>query len=331
MRDDQGRKQSVREFRHARITHAQARYTQAAMADLSKLTTERGNPASVELDNLPALEIARLINAEDAKVAAAVERSLPEIAMAIDAIAAAIGAGGRLIYVGAGTSGRIAALDASECPPTFSTDPKTVQFVMAGGLKALHSATEASEDDAKLGRKDMAAKKPTRRDIVAGLAASGRTPYTVAALQYARSKGAKTVAIVCNAGSPLERAADIKIAVEVGPEVLAGSTRMKAGTAQKMICNLLTTGAMARLGLVYGNLMVNVHLKNEKLLERGIAILRQATGADRKAAMAALKKAKRRVPVALLMLKTGINAAEAERRLRRANRNLRRALQATTT
>ena len=294
---------------------------------LAGLTTEGANPSSVELDNLSALEIARLINSEDAKVAAAVARVLPEITMAIDAVAAAIGNGGRLIYVGAGTSGRIAALDASECPPTFNTDPKTVQFVMAGGTKALYSATEASEDDPKLGRRDIAAKKPTRKDVVVGLAASGRTPYTIAALQYARSKGAKTVAIVCNSGSPLARAAGIAIEVEVGPEVLAGSTRMKAGTAQKLVCNMLTTGAMARLGLVYGNLMVNVHLKNKKLVERGVRILQQAAGVEREVALKALKKAKRRVPVVLIMLMTGASAAEAEKRLRAANRNVRRAIE----
>lgn len=295
-------------------------------SNLDRLGTEQPNAASAELDTLSALEIARVINAEDAKVAAAVERALPQIAQAIDLAAGAIGYGGRLIYVGAGTSGRIAALDASECPPTFNTDPDTVQFVMAGGVKALYSATEASEDDPKLGRSDMAAKKPSPQDVVVGLAASGRTPYTVAAVEYARSKGAKTVAIVCNPGSPLEAAADIAIVVEVGPEVVAGSTRMKAGTAQKLVCNLLTTGAMARLGYVYGNLMINVHLRNEKLVERGIRILQQASGAGRDDVVKKLKEAKQSVPLALIMLKTGIDADEAEKRLKLANGNVRHAI-----
>lgn len=295
-------------------------------SNLDHLGTEQTNAASAELDTLSALEIACVINAEDAKVAAAVERALPQIAQAIDAVAGAIGNGGRLIYVGAGTSGRIAALDASECPPTFNTDPNTVQFVMAGGVKALYSATEASEDDPKLGRGDMADKKPTDQDVVVGLAASGRTPYTIAAVEYARSKGAKTVAIVCNPGSPLEAAAELGIVVDVGPEVVAGSTRMKAGTAQKLVCNLLTTGAMARLGYVYGNLMINVHLKNEKLVERGIRILQQATGAERDDVVKTLKDAKESVPVALIMLKAGIDADDAAKRLKLANGNVRSAI-----
>ena len=294
--------------------------------NLDRLSTEQANAASAELDTLSALEIARVINVEDAKVAAAVERALPQIAQAIDAVAQAIGAGGRLIYVGAGTSGRIAALDASECPPTFNTHSKTVDFVMAGGTRALYCATEASEDDPKLGRRDMAAAKPARKDVVVGLAASGRTPYTIAAVEYARKRSARTVAIVCNAGSPLAAAAEIAIEVEVGPEVLAGSTRMKAGTAQKMVCNMLTTGAMARLGRVYGNLMINVHLKNEKLVERGVRILQQATGADRETVVKALKAARNQVPVALIMLKSRVSAAEAAKRLKITNGNVRRAI-----
>src|SRR5512140_3836895 len=234
--------------------------------DIRRLRTEASNPASAQLDTLSALEIARLINSEDKLVPAAIERALPAVARAIDAVADALRNGGRLIYVGAGTSGRIAALDASECPPTFNVGYDKVQFVMAGGTKALWSATEASEDDAKAGRDDMADRRPGKDDVVAGLAASGRTPYTIAAIEYARSKGAKTVAITCNPGSPLGKAAEIEIVAEVGPEVLSGSTRMKAGTAQKLICNMITTGAMARLGYVYGNLMVNVHSKNQKLV-----------------------------------------------------------------
>ncbi len=295
--------------------------------DLAELGTEQRNPGSGQLDTLPALEIARLINSEDATVAMAVTAALPAIAKAIEAVAGAIGAGGRLIYVGAGTSGRIAALDASECPPTFHTDPNTVQFVIAGGTKALWSAVEGEEDSAKQGRGDLNKKKPGKKDVVVGLAASGRTPYTVAALEYARSRGARTVAVTCNPGSPLERVAEIAIVAPVGPEVIAGSTRMKAGTAQKLVCNMISTGAMARLGYVYGDLMVNVHLKNEKLLQRGISILMHAAGVEREQAVRALKAGNQSIPVALVMMKTGASRKEAEKRLKAARGNVRQAMQ----
>jgi len=294
--------------------------------DLERLGTEEQNPISAELDAKPALEIARIINAEDAKVAAAVQVALPKIAEAIDAVAQAIGNGGRLIYVGAGTSGRIAALDASECPPTFNTDPETVDFVMAGGVKALYTAVEGEEDDAELGRHDIGKKKPARGDVVAGLTASGRTQYTVAAVEYAKTRGARTVGITCNRNSALGQLADIEIVAEVGPEVLSGSSRMKAGTAQKMICNMITTGAMARLGYVYGNLMVNVHLKNEKLVERGIGILMRAAGVDRQAAERALKDSDNSVPVALVMLKARVSEAEARQHLELAGGHVRKAI-----
>ena len=195
--------------------------------------------------------------------------ALRQIAEAIDLIAAALSQGGRLIYVGTGTSGRIAALDAVECPPTFDVDPRMVQFIIAGGPKALAAAVEADEDSRELGRKEIAKKKPSKKDVVVGIAASGRTPFTIAAIKYARAHGAKTVAVVCNPKSPLGKAAHVAIVADVGAEVVAGSTRMKAGTAQKMILNMLSTGAMTRLGYVYGNLMVNLHTKNEKLHERG--------------------------------------------------------------
>jgi N-acetylmuramic acid 6-phosphate etherase len=250
---------------------------------------------------------------------------LPQIAEAIELIADAIRRGGRLIYAGAGTSGRIAALDAAECPPTFNT--KSVQFIMAGGTRALPHPDEAKEDSAALGRRDMAGKKPSRKDVVAGLAASGHTPYTLAALEYARQRGARTVAITCAAGSPLGRAAEVEIVAEVGPEVLAGSTRMKAGTAEKLICNMLSTGAMARLGYVYGNLMVNVPPRNLKLRERAIGILQQAAGVERDTAARALKAAANRVPAALIMLKAGVSKTEAQRRLKAARGNVRRAIQ----
>jgi N-acetylmuramic acid 6-phosphate etherase len=295
--------------------------------NIAQLGTERRNLASQELDTKSALEIARIINDEDKTVAAAVEKALPQIAAAIDAIAESILSGGRLIYVGAGTSGRIAALDASECPPTFNTDPKLVQYVIAGGDKALTGATEGSEDSRPMGRRDMAKRRPGKKDVVVGIAASGRTPYTIAAIEYARKKGATTVAVVANSGSELGRAAEIEIVTEVGPEALSGSTRMKAGTAQKMVLNMLTTGAMARLGYVYGNLMVNVHTRNEKLRHRGIGILEQAAGVESKVAARALKSSGNRVAVALIMLKTGLTRQQAEARLKKAKGNVRKAIE----
>ena len=293
---------------------------------IKDLETEQQNVASSALDTKSALEIARIINQEDQKVAAAVEQALPEIALAIEAIANAIDNGGRLIYVGAGTSGRIAALDAAECPPTFNTDPKTIQFVIAGGDKALGRAAEYSEDSRRMGQRDLARRRPGRKDVVVGVAASGRTPYTIGALEYARRKGARTVAVVCNRESELGRTAEIEIVTEVGPEVLSGSTRMKAGTAQKMVLNTLTTGAMTRLGYVYGNLMVNVHTANEKLVERGLTIVEKATGVDRQTAVKALKSAGNHVAVALIMHKTGLGRSQAERKLKKAKGNVRKAI-----
>jgi N-acetylmuramic acid 6-phosphate etherase len=297
-------------------------------AAISRLRSEARNSAAARLDTSSVLEIARLINAEDAKVAPAVRRALPHIARAIDLIAGALERGGRLIYVGAGTSGRIAALDAAECPPTFNTDPRMVQFVMAGGAKALRAAVEANEDSRALGSRDMASKKPGNDDVVVGIAASGRTPYTIAALQYARRHGAETVAVTCNRNSALGKAADISIVVEVGPEVVAGSSRMKAGTAQKMVLNMLSTGAMARLGYVYGNQMVNVHLKNRKLVQRGLSILESAAEVDERQARRALRVAGNRVPVALVMLRAGVSRREAESCLRSAKGHVRKAMAA---
>ena len=299
---------------------------EASGVELRRLGTEKTNRASVDLDRKSALEIARIINAEDAKVAAAVKRVLPQIAHAIDLIAAALSQGGHLIYVGTGTSGRIAALDAVECPPTFDVSARMVQFVIAGGPKALGAAVEADEDSRELGRRAIARKKPTRKDVVVGIAASGRTPFTIAAVEYARAHGAKTVAIVCNPRSPLGKAAHVAIVAEVGAEVVAGSTRMKAGTAQKMILNMITTGAMTRLGYVYGNLMVNVSPKNEKLVERGVGILEEAAGLGHAAARRFLAAAGGRVPVALVMAKAGVNRAKAVAALRASQAQVRRAI-----
>jgi len=296
---------------------------------LQSLATEQHNASSQAFDTKSALEIATIINREDAKVAAAVGKCLPQIAQAIDAIADALGHGGRLIYIGAGTSGRIAALDAAECPPTFSTDPRQVQFVIAGGEKALGRAVEANEDSPDLGRRDIAKLKPSKKDVVVGIAASGRTPYTIAAVEYASQRRAKTIGVSCISDSPLSRAADIAIAAEVGPEVISGSTRMKAGTAQKMILNMLTTGAMTRLGYVYGNLMVNVSPKNEKLVERAITILSKAADADRERARDALSKSGRSVPLALIMLKTGASLDVAKRLLRASRSHVRKAIESS--
>jgi N-acetylmuramic acid 6-phosphate etherase len=293
----------------------------------SRLSTEKLNLASKNLDLKSSFEIVRVINAEDAKVARAVKRALPQIAQAIDQIAAALKRGGRLIYVGAGTSGRIAALDAAECPPTFNTDPKSVQFVIAGGIKALGSAVEGNEDSRQLGEREIARKKPGKNDVIVGIAASGRTPFTVAAVQYARRRGAKTVAVTCNRGSQLAKAAHLAIVTEVGPEVIAGSSRMKAGTAQKMVLNMLSTGALTRLGYVYGNLMVNVHLKNEKLVERGITILQTVTGAGHTAAEKMLRIAGS-VPAALVMFHAEVSRTDAARALRAAKGNVRAAIAA---
>jgi N-acetylmuramic acid 6-phosphate etherase len=300
-----------------------------ANTELSRLSTEQPNPAAKDLDLKSPLAIARIINREDAKVAVAVKRVLPQIAQAIEVIASALRNGGRLIYVGTGTSGRIAALDAVECPPTFNTPPRTVQFLIAGGVRALAAAVESNEDSARLGELAIAKRKPGKNDVVVGIAASGRTPFTIAAVAYARRKGAHTVAVTCNPGSRLGKAAEIEIVVEVGSEVISGSTRMKAGTAQKMVLNMLSSGAMTRLGYVYGNLMINVRTKNVKLAERAVTILQRATGIDRRAANQALAGADNSVPLALVMLKTQTSKAEARQALRAAGGHVRNAIEAS--
>jgi N-acetylmuramic acid 6-phosphate etherase len=297
--------------------------------DTGKLGTERRNPKTRRLDARSALEIARIINDEDAKVAKAVRQSLRQIARAIDAIADAFSQGGRLIYVGTGTSGRLGALDSAECPPTFNTDPKRVQFVIAGGVKALGAAVEADEDSRDAGRTDIAKRKPGRHDVVVGTSASGRTPYTVAAVEHARACGALTVGIACNRGTPLERAVDIPIVVQVGPEVITGSTRMKAGTAEKMVLNMLSTGAMARLGFVYGNLMTNARLKNSKLVERGIRIVQEATGLNRNESISALGRSNGSVPAAIVMVKRSLTRRAAENLLKKNQGHIRDALRDT--
>lgn len=288
--------------------------------------TEQRNPRTRGLDRKSTREILRMLNREDTRVPAAVAREIPATARAVEAVVRALRHGGRLIYVGAGTSGRLGVLDASEVPPTFSVSPKLVQGVIAGGRGALVRAVEGAEDSAALGKHDIAARRITRQDVVVGLTASGSTPYVLGALQYARSKGATTVAVTCNRPSPVGRAAQIVIAPEVGAEAIAGSTRMKAGTAQKLVLNMLSTAVMVRLGHVYDNWMINVAKTNRKLRRRAERILEEATGANVAAVRRVLRQAGHDLRVALVMLKKDVDADEAQQRLRKAGGNLRRAL-----
>ena len=295
-------------------------------SDLRQLPTEQILSSAANLDQMSSLEIVQLINAEDATVAAAVRRALPQIAQAIDVVADGLRHGGRLIYVGAGTSGRLGALDASEIPPTFNTSLRTVQYIMAGGSRALGASTEASEDNSMLAVTEMKKRRPGKHDVVLGIATSGRTPFTIAAVEYARRRGAHTIALTCNCDSPLERAADFAIVTEVGPEVLAGSSRMKAGTAHKMVLNMISTGAMTRLGYVYGTLMVNVWTKNEKLVQRAVRIVEQATGTDHETAARALKDSGNRTPVAVVMLAAGVARPKAAAALKKSKGHVRQAI-----
>ena len=288
--------------------------------------TEQRNPASKNLDRMTAGEIVRLMNREDRKVAAAVARELPAIARAVDAIVGGIRKGGRLIYVGAGSSGRMGVLDAAECPPTFGTSPKVVVVLIAGGRRAITRAVEGAEDSERNGERDLRARKLTGKDVVVGIAASGTTPYVVGALKYAQRLGATTVAVTSNLRMPVGRLAKIVIAPEVGPEVLTGSTRLKAGTSQKMVLNMLSTAVMARLGHVYENLMIDMMLTNEKLAERALRILAEASGKRVSAVEHALRAAGHDLRVGLVMLKLGIGVAEARKRLKAAGGNLRMAL-----
>lgn len=293
---------------------------------LDKLLTEQPNPASASLDELPTEEALRIINAEDRKVAVAVEREIPAIARAVDAIVAAIEKGGRLFYIGAGTSGRLGVLDAAEIPPTFSAPPTMVQGIVAGGEAALSHATETTEDDPAIGVRDLLAHGFTAHDLLVGIAASGRTPYVLGAVAEARRMGAVTVGISCTPDSELARAADIAITPLVGPEVVAGSTRMKAGTAQKLVLNMLSTGACVRLGFVYGNLMVNVQPKNHKLVDRARRIIAQAAEVSYERAGELLAQSGGSVRTAIVMAKSGTGREEAERRLAAAGGRVSKAL-----
>jgi len=289
-------------------------------------STEARNPATAHIDTLPTLEMVRLMNAEDARVAPAVAAELRAVAQAIDAIAARMQEGGRLIYVGAGTSGRLGVLDASECPPTFSTPPEQVVGVIAGGAHALTHAVEGAEDDRQAGEDAMAALGVTARDSVVGIAASGRTPYVLGAMAEARRRGALVISLACAHPSSMAEAADIAIAPVTGPEVITGSTRLKAGTAQKMVLNMLSTGVMIRLGKTYGNLMVDVQPTNRKLQARARRIVAEACGVTDEEAEALMQAAGGDVKVAIVARLAGITPEAARARLAAAGGAVRRAL-----
>jgi N-acetylmuramic acid 6-phosphate etherase len=282
---------------------------------LNVLDTEKANPATGEIDRMSSLEIARVINGEDEKVALAVRQVLPQVARAMEEIAARLRGGGRLIYVGAGTSGRLGALDAAECPPTFNLGPDVVMVCLAGGPTAFGRAHEDLEDSEEAGRADVESLGVSGLDAVVGITASGRTPYARGGIACARERSALTIGVVCNANTPLEQEVDIIIAPLVGPEVIAGSTRLKAGTAQKMVLNMLSTGAMILLGKTFGNLMVDVQATNYKLRQRALSIVRQATGLNMEAAETLLETAGDDVKTAILMERAHISPEEARARL----------------
>ncbi|UUE46177.1 N-acetylmuramic acid 6-phosphate etherase [Pectobacterium aroidearum] len=294
--------------------------------NLGKLVSETRNPATMALDQLPTLEMMHAFNQEDRKVPEAIAQVLPAIAEAVDLATASLQAGGRLIYLGAGTSGRLGVLDASECPPTFGVPHGLVIGLIAGGPGALLKAVEGAEDDPALGEADLKALDLTAVDMVIGLAASGRTPYVIGALRYARDVGCRTAAISCNPQSPIAQEAQVAISPVVGPEALTGSTRLKSGTAQKLVLNMISTGVMVKLGKVYQNLMVDVKATNVKLLDRACRIVVEATGAEREKARHALMLADNEVKPAILMLLANIDVAAARERLKQHNGYLREAL-----
>jgi N-acetylmuramic acid 6-phosphate etherase len=296
------------------------------MASKPPRATEQRNPRTRGLDSKSTLEILRTIHREDATVARGVARAIPAIVRAVDAIVHALQSGGRLFYVGAGTSGRLATLDAAEIPPTFGTPARLVQAVIAGGRRALTHAVEGAEDNRAQGARDLADRCVSRKDVVVGIAASGSTPYVLGALEFARRRGAVTIGITSNPRSPLSTLAAIGIVTETGPEAITGSTRMKAGTAQKMVLNMLSTAAMVRMGCVYDNWMIGVALTNQKLRARGLRILAEASGATVAEATRALRQSGHNMPVALIILRSGVTAQEAQSRLRNAGGNIRKAM-----
>lgn len=299
---------------------------QHLMAELEQLVSEARNPNSMSIDLLPTEEVLAIMNREDALVPDAVARVIPQIAKAVDEIVRAFRQGGRLIYIGAGTSARLGVLDASECPPTFSVPEGMVVGLIAGGPKAILHAVEGAEDDTEEGKRNLQEISLSSMDVVVGIAVSGRTPYVVGALSYAQSIGAKTISLACNPHSTLADMADIAISPVVGPEVVTGSTRLKSGTAQKLVLNMLTTASMIRIGKTYENLMVDVTISNQKLHARAIRIIAEATGCSADVAEIHLAKSDNNVKLAILMILTGLQVAEAQAALLRHDGFLRKAL-----
>ena len=298
----------------------------ALLQQLNQLITEQRNPNSMQLDSLSAQELVALINREDQQVALAVEKCLPQIALAVEKIVTAFERGGRLVYVGAGTSGRLGVLDASECPPTYGVKPEMVVGLIAGGDHALRHPIEGAEDNVQQGQADLEEIDFSARDVLVGIAASGRTPYVLGALNYAKQLGATTVSIASNPNSKMAEVADIAIETVVGPEVLTGSSRMKSGTAQKLVLNMLTTASMVLIGKCYQNLMVDVQASNKKLKARALKIVMEATECDNEAAANVLTKANGQVKLAILMQLSGLDALEAQSLLDKSNGKLRQAL-----
>ena len=296
------------------------------MVDLKNIATEQRNPATLHIDELETVDMVRLMNREDARVAEAVEKVCPAIARAVDVIAQRLANGGRLIYIGCGTSGRLGILDAVECPPTFSVDPEMVKGVIAGGEGAVFRAVEGAEDRREMGEEDLKKTGFCEKDVLCGLAAGGRTPYVLGAMEYARKVGAPVIAVTCCPGSEIDRAADIAISPVPGPEVITGSTRLKSGTAQKMISNMLSTCSMIKLGKVYGNLMVDVKPSNEKLRARAERIVCEAAGCGADEAKKALNACGYRCKTAIVMLARNVEADEADALLLRADGHIARAL-----
>ncbi|MUK89016.1 N-acetylmuramic acid 6-phosphate etherase [Ornithinibacillus sp. L9] len=297
------------------------------MNKLSTLTTEMRNENSTNIDNMSTNEILTVINNEDMKVAVEIQKVIPQIEKTVETVYAALKSGGRLFYVGAGTSGRLGILDAVECPPTFSTPPNLVQAVMAGGTKAIERAVEGAEDSEELGAKDLQERNVTELDVVVGIAASGRTPYVVGALKYANKTGAHTVSLSSNQHSVISEFADINIEVLTGPEVLTGSTRMKAATAHKLILNMITTTSMIKIGKVYENLMVDVKVSNQKLMERAINIVSTITKVSYSEAKGTLEKTNFEVKPAIVMIKTKVTLDEAKSSIDKADGFVRKAIE----
>lgn len=297
------------------------------MMELGKIATEQRNPNTMNIDSLSTLDMVKLINREDHKVAEAVSLVTDKVAVAVDLIADRLRKGGRLIYCGAGTSGRLGILDAVECPPTYSTDPELVQGLIAGGYEAIFKAVEGAEDSKELGRQDLKNISFSAEDVLVGIAASGRTPYVLGCMEYARELGAATISVTCCPGSVLDTFADVGIAPTPGPEVVTGSTRMKSGTAQKLVLNMLSTGAMIKLGKVYSNLMVDVKPSNEKLIQRCRTIVCAATQCDEPTAISALEACGYHPKVAIVMILMGVNTEQAKELLKNADDRIAKVLE----